>query len=150
MAPAAKSSGMNLNSFILIAGFTLTVLGMVVGGLAAFYSVKNDVSILGVNQITAAKSLDVYQTNQLAGVAKLNADVTAIQQLIVIRSADRYSKQDAARDQDIIRERLTSLDNRLVTVENRGVERDRSLDQLQRTMNEISNAFKATRPVPLR
>jgi len=148
MAPATtRPSGVNLNSFILVAGFVLNLLTILAGGIGAFYSLKGDVGVLGAKQTAASESLLIYQTNQLASAVKLSTSIDAINQLIIVRSADRYTKQDAQRDSDIMRERFASLENRLVAVENRGIERDRNLDQLNRTLGDISGALKAVRPV---
>lgn len=148
MAPATtRQSGFNLNSFIMIAGFTVTILGIVAGGMGAFYSLKGDVGVLGERQANAASSLLIYQTNQLAASAKQAIDIGKIQDLIVLRSDQRYSKADGQRDQDIIREHFKAIEDRLTTVENRGIERDKQLDQLNRTLGDISGALKAVRPV---
>lgn len=100
-------------------GSVVLIFGMLTGGLAAFYSVKEDLRAAVVRADTVREVLDARAVQVDKQLDALQAGIAAINNLILIRAPSRYTRDDAARDIGQVNGRLDNHEQRIQTLERR-------------------------------
>lgn len=102
----------NLGSIVLIVGLTS-------GGLGAFFNLKSDFAAQDARDRSVKELLDERATAVDGKLAGLSKAIEVINDLIISRSAQRYTKDDANHDFGIIDQRLDSDERRIERLEAR-------------------------------
>lgn len=97
----------------------ITIVTIIVGGLAAFYSVKQDLATAVTRSDAVQEVLSVRAKQVDKQLDTLQDGINSINALILLRAPTRYSRDDAIRDFNQVNTRLDGHEQRIQRLETR-------------------------------
>lgn len=98
-------------------GSIVTILGLLIGGLTAFYSVKEDLRAQTVRADSIRELLDVRTAAVDRQLGELTAGIASINNLIISRAPTRYTRDDANHDLGLVNTRIDGHEQRILRLE---------------------------------
>lgn len=98
-------------------GSIVSLLGLLIAGMAAFYDVKADLRAQTVRADSIKELLEVRTVATERQMSEMSAGIAAINNLIIARTPTRYTRDDANRDFGLVNQRLDGHETRILRLE---------------------------------
>lgn len=123
--PVMVASDMNGNGAkrlfepVFTLGSIVTLLGLLIGGMTAFFDVKAELRAQSARADAIKELLDVRSASVDHQLAVMADGIASINSLIIARAPTRYTRDDANHDLGLVNARIDGHETRILQLERR-------------------------------